>query len=187
RQLDPALHIDRITEFATLEAQTPFDFAQGPLIRGQLLQLADKEHVLLLTLHHIIADGWSIRVLVRELDVFYHAVLYDHNDPLPPLPIQYADYAVWQRDWLQAEMFTAQRNFWLNQLENAPALLSLPTDHPRPAVQTYVGRQVPFHLDTSVLNSLKELGQRHNSTLFMTLLAGWSIVLARLSGQDDIV
>ncbi|PHM22404.1 non-ribosomal peptide synthase/polyketide synthase [Xenorhabdus ehlersii] len=143
--------------------------------------------MLLLTQHHIITDGWSIGVLVRELDVFYHAVLYDHNDPLPPLPIQYADYAVWQRDWLQAEMFTAQRNFWLNQLENAPALLSLPTDHPRPAVQTYVGRQVPFHLDTSVLNSLKELGQRHNSTLFMTLLAGWSIVLARLSGQDDIV
>ncbi|BET96664.1 non-ribosomal peptide synthetase [Xenorhabdus sp. TCT-1] len=187
RQLDPALHLDRVTELATLEAQTPFDFAQGPLIRGQLLQLADKEHVLLITLHHIIADGWSIRVLVRELDVFYHAILNDHNDPLPQLPIQYADYAIWQRNGLQGEIFTAQRNFWLNQLENAPALLSLPTDRPRPAVQTYVGRQVPFHLDTSVLNSLKEVGQRHNSTLFMTLLAGWSIVLARLSGQDDIV
>ncbi|WXG19664.1 non-ribosomal peptide synthase/polyketide synthase [Xenorhabdus griffiniae] len=187
RQLDPALHIERVTELATLEAQTPFDFAQGPLIRGQLLQLADKEHVLLLTLHHIIADGWSIGVLIRELGVFYHAVLNDQNDPLPQLPIQYADYAVWQREWLQGESFTAQRNFWLRQLENAPALLSLPTDRPRPAVQTYVGRQVPFHLDASVLNSLKELGQRHNSTLFMVLLAGWSIVLNRLSGQDDIV
>ncbi|MBC8953403.1 non-ribosomal peptide synthetase [Xenorhabdus sp. PB62.4] len=187
RQLDPALHISHIVKLTDLEAQTPFDFTQGPLIRGQLLQLTDEEHVLLLTLHHIITDGWSIGVFVREFDVLYHAILNDYDAPLPPLPIQYVDYAVWQREWLQGNNLTEQRDFWYAQLENAPALLSLPTDRPRPAVQTYVGSQVPFHLDASVLTSLKALGQRHNTTLFMTVLAAWSIVLARLSGQDDIV
>ncbi|OTA16216.1 Amino acid adenylation [Xenorhabdus vietnamensis] len=187
RQLDPALHTSRVAELANLEAQTPFDFAQGPLIRGQLLQLADKEHVLLLTLHHIITDGWSIGVLVRELGVFYRAALDGNDDPLPPLPIQYIDYAVWQHEQLQGTTFTALRDFWCAQLDDAPALLTLPTDRPRPAVQTYVGDQISFHLDATLLASLKALGQRHNSTLFMTMLSAWSIVLARLSGQDDIV
>ncbi|MBE8586411.1 amino acid adenylation domain-containing protein, partial [Xenorhabdus griffiniae] len=187
RQLDPTLHIKRVTELATLEAQTPFDFAQGPLIRGQLLQLADKEHVLLLTQHHIITDGWSIGVLVRELGIFYCAALDGNEDPLPPLPIQYADYAVWQHEQLKATTLAAQRDFWCTQLEGVPALLTLPTDRPRPAIQTYIGGQISFQLDTTLLTSLKELGQRHNTTLFMTLLSAWSIVLARLSGQDDIV
>ncbi|MBD2816465.1 AMP-binding protein, partial [Xenorhabdus sp. Flor] len=188
RQLAPEEHAHRITELVTLEAQTPFDFVQGPLIRGQLLQLADEEHVLLLTLHHIITDGWSVGVLEHELGAFYRAALNnDHDDPLPPLPIQYADYAVWQRDWLQEAALTQQRDFWCQQLADAPALLTLPADRPRPAVQTYAGSQVPFELDASLLASLKALGKRHNTTLFMTLLTAWSIVLARLSGQDDIV
>ncbi|BET96662.1 hypothetical protein TCT1_15830 [Xenorhabdus sp. TCT-1] len=187
RQLDPALHLDRVTELATLEAQTPFDFAQGPLIRGQLLQLADKEHVLLLTQHHIITDGWSIGVLVRELGIFYRAALDGNEDPLPPLPIQYVDYAVWQHEQLKETTLAAQRDFWCTQLEGAPALLTLPTDRPRPAIQTYVGNQISFQLDATLLTSLKELGQRHNTTLFMTVLSAWSVVLARLSGQDDIV
>ncbi|WP_187650925.1 condensation domain-containing protein, partial [Xenorhabdus indica] len=188
RQLAPEDHAHRITELVTLEAQTPFDFAQGPLIRGRLLQLADDEHVLLLTLHHIITDGWSVGVLEHELGAFYRAALNnEHDDPLPPLPIQYADYAVWQRDWLQETTLTQQRDFWCQQLAGAPALLALPTDRPRPAVQTYRGSQVSFELDAALLASLKKLGQHHNTTLFMTLLAAWSIVLSRLSGQDDIV
>ncbi|WP_415668776.1 condensation domain-containing protein, partial [Xenorhabdus nematophila] len=186
-QLDPELHTQRVAEFAEQEAQIPFDFTQGPLIRGQLLQLADEEHVLLLTMHHIITDGWSLSVLVRELGAFYRAALNDDDDPLPPLSIQYADYAVWQHDMLQSASLTEQRDFWCSQLDGIPALLTLPTDRPRPALQSYVGDHVPFHLDAPLLASLKTLGQRHNSTLFMTVLTAWSIVLSRLSGQDDIV
>ncbi|MBD2811707.1 AMP-binding protein, partial [Xenorhabdus sp. Vera] len=192
RQRDPALHDSQVTEIAELEAQAPFDLIQGPLIRGQLLQLANEEHVLLLTLHHIITDGWSVGVLVRELGDFYRAALNGHDASLPVLPIQYADYAVWQHDQLQGNQtqgteLTEQRDFWRTQLEGTPNLLPLPTDRPRPTVQSYTGDHVSFHLDASLLTSLKALGQRHNTTLFMTVLSAWSIVLARLSGQDDIV
>ncbi|MDR0217265.1 MAG: amino acid adenylation domain-containing protein, partial [Enterobacteriaceae bacterium] len=187
RPLDPVLHSARITELTEREARTAFDFAQSPLIRGHLLQLADEAHLLLLTVHHIIADGWSIGIFVRELGTLYHAILTGDDAPLPPLPVQYADYALWQREWLQNNLLTEQQDFWRSRLQDAPALLSLPTDSPRPAVQTYVGSQVPFLLDKSVVTALKTLGKQHDTTLFMTLLAGWSIVLARLSGQDDIV
>ncbi|WP_139837543.1 condensation domain-containing protein, partial [Xenorhabdus beddingii] len=187
RPLAPEARSERITELATLETQTPFDFTQGPLIRGQLLQQADEEHVLLLTQHHIISDGWSISVLMNEMGVLYRAALADQDASLPPLPIQYADYAVWQRGGLQEAALIAQRDFWCDQLKGAPALLELPTDRPRPAGQTFIGGRVPLHIDAGLLASLKGLGQRHNTTLFMTVLAGWSIVLARLSGQDDLV
>ncbi|MBD2784446.1 amino acid adenylation domain-containing protein, partial [Xenorhabdus sp. DI] len=187
RALAPASQTDRLAELAAFEAQTPFDFSQGPLIRGHLLQLADEEHVLLLTQHHIISDGWSIGVLMRELSALYCAALAGQDDPLPPLPIQYADYAVWQREWLPEAKLTAQRNFWCSQLAGAPALLTLPTDRSRPATQSFVGGRLPVHFDADLLASLKELGQRHHTTLFMTVLGAWSIVLARLSGQDEIV
>ncbi|PHM36581.1 non-ribosomal peptide synthetase [Xenorhabdus innexi] len=188
RKLEPALHNERINELLAIDAQTAFDFIHDSLVRGQLLQLADEEHLLLITLHHIITDGWSIGVFIRELAITYHAILNNQNTSLPPLPVQYTDYVIWQREWLQgSSIFTSQQNFWRTQLENAPALLSLPTDRSRPAIQSYTGSQIPFHLDTTLLTSLKALGKRHNTTLFMTLLAGWSIVLARLSGQDDIV
>ncbi|MBD2798127.1 amino acid adenylation domain-containing protein, partial [Xenorhabdus sp. 18] len=187
RQTDPDLHSRQVAELADLEALTPFDFAQGPLIRGQLLQLADEEHVLLLTLHHIITDGWSTGVLVRELGAFYRAALDGRDASLPPLPIQYADYAVWQHEQLKETALTEQRDFWRAQLEGAPALLELPTDRPRPAVQTYAGDHVAFQLDAPLLASLKALGQRHHSTLFMIMLTAWSSVLARLTGQEEIV
>ncbi|MDE9552069.1 amino acid adenylation domain-containing protein [Xenorhabdus bovienii] len=187
RPLNPAMHTRRIAELSALEAQTPFDFVRGPLIRGQLLQLTDESHMLLLTQHHIIADAWSVGVLVHELGALYRAALDGHGDPLPSLPIQYVDYAVWQRNGLQETVLTEQRDFWCTQLQDAPTLLTLPTDRPRPSVQTYVGDQVSFQLDATLLASLKELGQRHHTTLFMTVLTAWSIVLARLSGQDDIV
>ncbi|MDE1483429.1 amino acid adenylation domain-containing protein [Xenorhabdus bovienii] len=187
RPLNPAMHTRRIAELSALEAQTPFDFVRGPLIRGQLLQLTDESHMLLLTQHHIIADAWSVGVLVHELGALYRAALDGHGDPLPSLPIQYVDYAVWQRNGLQETVLTEQRDFWCTQLQDAPTLLTLPTDRPRPSVQTYVGDQVSFQLDATLLASLKELGQRHHTTLFMTVLTAWSIVLARLSGQNDIV
>ncbi len=187
RTLTPDAHSNHIAELTTLEAQTPFDLTQGPLLRGHLLQLTDDEHILLLTQHHIISDGWSIGVLLHELRTLYRAAFSNQVDPLSPLPIQYADYAVWQRDRLQEAAFTAQRDFWCSQLAGAPALLTLPTDRPRPAVQTYAGNRVPVHVDADLLASLKVLGQRHNTTLFMTLFSAWSLVLARLSGQADIV
>ncbi|WP_262947503.1 non-ribosomal peptide synthetase, partial [Xenorhabdus indica] len=187
RSLSETARTDRVAELAEYEARAPFDFTQGPLIRGQLLQLADEEHVLLLTQHHIISDGWSIGIMVRELTTLYHAALNGHNALLPPLPIQYADYADWQRRELQGDNLTKQRDFWCNQLQGAPALLELPTDRPRPSVQSYVGSQVPIHLSADILASLKALSQRQDTTLFMTLLTAWAVVLARLSGQDDIV
>jgi amino acid adenylation domain-containing protein len=187
RQLIPSPHTQHVSDIIDLEARTPFDFAHDPLMRGQLLQLSDDEHVLLLTLHHIITDGWSLGVLVRELGAFYRAALNGHAASLPHLPVQYADYAVWQRAQQQEAALSAQRDFWRSQLAGIPALLTLPTDRPRPTVQSYRGGQVPFQLDATLLASLKRLGQRHNTTLFMTVLSAWSLVLARLSGQDDIV
>uniref|UniRef100_UPI00387EB368 non-ribosomal peptide synthetase n=1 Tax=Xenorhabdus szentirmaii TaxID=290112 RepID=UPI00387EB368 len=187
RPLAPETQTHRVGELTVLEAQTPFDFTQGPLIRGHLLQLADEEHVLLITQHHIISDGWSIGVLMHELGLLYSAELTGQDPCLPPLPVQYADYAVWQRHWLQETTLTAQRDFWCKALSGAPALLTLPTDRPRPAVHSYVGNRIPVCFGADLLAPLKALGQRHNTTLFMTVLGAWSIVLARLSGQDDIV
>ncbi|BET97144.1 amino acid adenylation domain-containing protein [Xenorhabdus taiwanensis] len=187
RKLDETSRMTCINELAELETQIPFDFANEPMIRGQLLQLSDEEHVLILTQHHIITDGWSAGILLRELGVLYRIAQGKCSDPLPHLPIQYADYAVWQQKWLQSEVLTAQRDFWQKQLQNAPTLLTLPIDHPRPPEQSYTGAHVPVHLNADLLSALKALGQRQDATLFMTLLTAWSIVLARLSGQDDIV
>ncbi|MDX8001228.1 non-ribosomal peptide synthetase, partial [Xenorhabdus sp. Reich] len=187
RSLSETARAKRVAELTEYAACAPFDLTQGPLIRGQLLQLADEEHVLLFTQHHIISDGWSIGIMVRELAALYQAALAGQDAALPPLPIQYADYAVWQRNELQGDHLTEQRDFWCAQLQGAPALLELPTDRPRPSVQSYAGSRVSFHLNADVLTSLKTLGQRQGTTLFMNLLAAWAVVLARLSGQDDIV
>ncbi|WP_272902942.1 non-ribosomal peptide synthetase, partial [Xenorhabdus sp. Sc-CR9] len=172
---------------ADWEASQPFDFSTGPLIRAQLLKLADHQHHLLLTQHHIITDGWSLNVLLHELSALYRAFTQGQPDPLPPLPVQYADYALWQRQWLQGAVLATQLAFWRQTLHGIPALLELPADHARPAVQSYRGDQVPFILSPSLVASLKALSQRHGTTLFMTLLTGWGILLARLSGQTDII
>jgi hypothetical protein len=169
------------------EATTPFDLVTGPLIRGRLLRLADDEHVLLITQHHIVSDGWSITVLVREISALYAAFSQGLPDPLPPLAIQYADYTVWQRQWLQGEALQRQLAYWEQHLTGAPALLALPTDHPRPARQSHAGAGVAFALPAELAVNLRALGQRHGATLFMTLLAGWAALLSRLSGQHDIV
>jgi hypothetical protein len=169
------------------EAGAAFDLSSGPLIRGQLLQLGAHEHILLVTQHHIISDGWSIGIMVREVSALYEAFSQAGEDPLPGLPIQYADYALWQRQWLQGEVLQSQTRYWQEQLSGAPGLLELPTDRPRPAIQSYAGGRVQLEVSGELTGRLRQLSQRHGTTLFMTLLTGWAIVLSRLSGQSEVV
>jgi amino acid adenylation domain-containing protein len=163
------------------EASAQFDLCRGPLIRGRLIHLRDDEAVLLVTMHHIVSDGWSIAVLSSELGALYTQA------PLPALPVQYADYAVWQRRWLSGDRLATQSAYWESRLKDAPALLELPTDRSRPAHQQYDGGQVAVALDEELTARLKALGQRCGATLFMTVLAGWALLLARLSGQQEVV
>ena len=169
------------------EAGAPFDLAHGPLIRGQLIRLDEEEHVLAITMHHIVSDGWSMGVLTGELNTLYGAYSGGQEDPLPSLSIQYADYAVWQRQWLAGEELQRQSEYWQCTLEGAPALLELPADRPRPAQQEYAGDVVQMELDAELTRGLKALSRRHGATLYMTLLAGWAAVLSRLSGQPEVV
>ncbi|MGA4423588.1 amino acid adenylation domain-containing protein, partial [Ralstonia nicotianae] len=172
---------------AEAEARTPFDLEQGPLIRGRLVKLGEQEHVLLITMHHIVSDGWSQGVLARELGSLYEAYRAGNADPLPALPIQYADYAVWQRRWLEGGELQRQGTYWEQALAGAPTLLSLPTDRARPAQQDYAGGSVEVIFDETLSAGLRKLSQRHGTTLFMTVLAGWSALLSRLSGQEEVV
>ncbi|WP_025130130.1 non-ribosomal peptide synthetase [Pseudomonas sp. PH1b] len=176
-----------LAERVRQEAAMPFDLEQGPVIRGRLLALADDHHVLLLTLHHIVTDGWSMGVLTRELVALYEAFSQGRPDPLPPLPVQYSDFALWQRRWLSGEVLQQQGDYWRQTLADAPTLLMLPTDRPRPLQQDYRGGSVPILLDPQLSTQLKALGQRHGCTLYMTLLAGWGLLLGRLSAQSDLV
>ena len=176
-----------VSRLAMEEAQRPFDLVQGPLFRSSVLELGREEHVLLLTMHHIVSDGWSMNVLVNELMALYNAFHLEVSDPLPPLTIQYADYAVWQREWLQGAVLEEQLAYWKQQLAGVPSLLALPTDRPRPAVQTHHGAYLPFKTAFQVSDGVKKLSQQANVTPFMMLLAAFQILLARYSGQDDIV
>lgn len=169
------------------EAARPFDLAAGPLIRGRLLRVRSGEHVLLITMHHIVSDGWSLSVLFRELTSLYQAQGARRGDPLPPLRIQYADYAHWQRQLFQERVLERQLDYWRQRLAEAPRQLELPADRPRPAVQSYRGENLPVTLDAHLTRSLKAFAQRHEMTLFMVLYAAWALLLSRLSGQDDIV
>ena len=169
------------------EAATAFDLQHDPLIRGRLIRLADQQHVLLLTVHHIVADGWSMGVLTRELMALYQAFSHGQPDPLPPLALQYGDYAVWQRRWLSGDVLQRQSDYWQQTLDGAPALLTLPTDRPRPPQQDFAGSSVEVRLDERLSTGLKALSQRHGVTLFMTLMSAWSLLLSRLSGQSDVV
>ncbi|WP_249255156.1 condensation domain-containing protein, partial [Xanthomonas translucens] len=172
---------------AEQETQTPFDLAHDTLARGQLLRLGEDDHVLLVTLHHLVSDGWSMDLLVRELSTLYAAFALGQPDPLPPLPLQYADIAVWQRRWISGQILQRQREFWVEHLHDAPTLLALPSDRPRPALQDSRGDMVAFALDTELSAALKALSERHGTTLFMTVLSAWSVLLARTSGQDQVV
>jgi amino acid adenylation domain-containing protein len=172
--------------WALVESQRPFDLAQGPLLRTTLLKLSEQEHVLVLVLHHIISDGWSMGLLVHEVAELYAAFAQGRPSPLPELPLQYADYAVWQREWLRGDVLDAQLGYWKQQLAGAPRLLELPTDLPRPAVQSLEGAFVPFSLGRELTDAVKALGRREGVTPFMVMLAAFQAVLARYSGQDDV-
>ncbi|QXI14254.1 non-ribosomal peptide synthase/polyketide synthase [Pseudomonas zeae] len=169
------------------EASTTFDLQNDSLIRGRLVRLADDHHVLLLTVHHIVADGWSMGVLTGELMALYQAFSQGQPDPLPALTLQYGDYALWQRRWLSGEVLQQQSQYWQQTLDGAPALLTLPTDRPRPAQQDYTGGNVEVLLDQRLSAALKALSQRHGATLFMTLMSAWALLMSRLSGQSDVV
>ncbi|HST62969.1 MAG TPA: amino acid adenylation domain-containing protein, partial [Longimicrobium sp.] len=178
---------DALRRLVQDEAGTLFDLAQGPLVRGRLVRMAADDHVLLLTMHHIVSDGWSAGVLHRELGTLYTAFARGEPDPLPPLPVQYADYAAWHRRRVEGPVLEAQAEYWTRTLAGAPELLELPADRPRPPRQDFAGASLQVELDEDLTVALKTLSQRHGTTLFMTLLAGWAAVLSRLSGQDDVV
>ncbi|HYH80783.1 MAG TPA: amino acid adenylation domain-containing protein, partial [Longimicrobium sp.] len=183
-------HEDAAAELERLmadEAEAPFDLARGPLIRGRLVRLADDEHVLMITAHHVQTDGWSTGVFDRELSALYAAFARGDADPLPPLPVQYADYAAWQRRWVTGEVLRRQADYWTATMAGVPELLELPADRPRPLQQDHTGGTLRLELDEALTDGLKALARRHGATLFMTLLAGWAAVLSRLSGQDDVV
>ena len=169
------------------ELRKPFDLAQAPLLRVTLIKLSEHEHIMLLAIHHIISDGWSLGVLVREVTELYKAFATEQPSPLAELPIQYADFAVWQREWLAGERLEAQLSYWRKRLAGAPPLLELPTDFPRPAVQSLRGATLNLPLPASLKHELEALGRKHDATLFMVLLAAFQVLLQRLSGQNDIV
>jgi aspartate racemase len=185
-ELPEAQQEAQVEQLATEEAQQPFDLAMGPLLRAKLLHLSEAEHVLLLTMHHIVSDGWSMGVLIRELVALYEAFSTGKPSPLPQLPIQYADFAHWQRQWLQGEVLAAQLSYWQQQLTGAPPVLELPTDRPRPTVQTFRGATQFLALPEPLSQKLKSLSQRSGVTLFMTLLAAFQTLLYRYTGQEDI-
>ncbi|WP_420127100.1 amino acid adenylation domain-containing protein [Longimicrobium sp.] len=167
--------------------ERPFDLSAGPLFRASLLRLGAEEHVLLLGQHHIVSDGWSMGVLYRELAALYEAYRDGREPPLPELAVQYADYAVWQREQLEGAALERQLSYWKERLAGAPELLELPTDRPRPPVQTYRGATLPVELSPELLERLQALGRGEGATLYMTLLAAFQVLLGKYSGSDDIV
>ncbi|MBV9773057.1 MAG: AMP-binding protein, partial [Gemmatimonadetes bacterium] len=165
----------------------PFDLAAGPLFRAELLRLDDREHVLLLTVHHAVTDGWSAGVLLGELATLYTAFADGGESPLPELEIQYADYAVWQREYLAGGEMDRQLGYWRGQLAAAPHVLDLPTDRPRPAVQSHRGASCEFALPAALAEEVRALAHGEGASPFMTLLAAFQLLLARVSGQDDVL
>ncbi|MDG1462155.1 MAG: condensation domain-containing protein, partial [Gammaproteobacteria bacterium] len=176
-----------LTERLTAISKQPFDLQTGPLLRANLLQTNEEQSVLSLCIHHIIYDAWSHGILMRELTECYLAHREQRAAVLAPMPIQFADYAAWEHDWLQGSGYQQQLNYWNKELSSAPATLEFPTDYPRPAVQTSNGERCFHRLPDSLYQQLTHLGQDNGSTLFMVLLAAFNVLLARYSGQDDIV
>jgi amino acid adenylation domain-containing protein len=177
----------QVEQQTQLEAHTPFSLENAPLIRCNLLQISARKYVLLLTMHHIVSDGWSMGIFISELSSLYPAFCAGAASPLPELPLQYADFAVWQKQWLTGVVLETQLNYWRSQLQGSPELLQLPTDRPRPVVQTYDGRTQSFELNQDLTQKLQSLSSESGTTLFMTLLATFATLLYRYSGQSDIL
>ncbi|MEO4013076.1 non-ribosomal peptide synthase/polyketide synthase [Pseudomonas sp. P2663] len=183
----PAIEREQaVAQAAEQQSVLPFDLSVGPLLRVTLLKLAEQEHVLLLTLHHIVSDGWSMNVLIDEFIRCYDAFEAGAQPQLAPLPIQYSDYALWQRRWLEAGEQARQLDYWQAQLGDEHPVLELPTDHPRPAMPSYRGTRYEFAVDGQLAEQLRATAQKHNITLFMLLLGAFNALLHRYTGQTDI-
>ncbi|MDB9349996.1 amino acid adenylation domain-containing protein [Nodularia spumigena] len=180
------LQCPNIQDLIDAYAQEPFDLNTGPLFKAKLLQLQDQKYILLINMHHIISDGWSMGVFVRELQQAYTAYSQGKTPNLAPLPIQYSDYAAWQRQWLQGEILEKQINYWKNQLGDISPLLELPTDYPRPAQQSYRGDRYIYSLSPQLTAAVNAFSQQQGVSLYMTLLATLSILLSRYSRQNDL-
>ena len=180
RERDLALVVEQ-------ESASGFDLEKGPLVRARLVALGEDDHALLLTMHHVVSDGWSMGILVNEVSALYRAFRNGTPSPLPALAIQYADYASWQRQWLAGDRLRHQSDYWREALAGAPVRLDVPGDRARPSEQSYAGGLVPVAFDSELRAGLKSLARRHGGTLYMALLAGWAAVLGRLAGQDDVV
>jgi non-ribosomal peptide synthetase component F len=187
REFDQSEQETEVWKKVKEETQHSFDLSQSLLVRATLLQISVEEHVLLLTMHHIVSDGWSMAVFIREMAALYAAFTSESSSPLPELPIQYVDFAHWQRQWLQGEVLQQQLSYWKQQLDNTPTVLEIPTDRPRSPIQTFRGAHHSFTISSSLSKSIKTLSQREGTTLFMTLLAAFNVLLYRYSGQEDIV
>jgi len=185
RRYPEAERMDMATQLAREEARRPFNLSIGPLVRVTILELDDQDHVVLLTMHHIISDGWSMGVLIREMAILYDAFSHGRPSPLPELEIQYADFAEWQQQHLTGDVLNNQLNYWIQQLGDNLSVLELPTDRPRPMVQSSRGSVETLVIPKSVNDRLNELAKKHGATLFMSLLAGFQVLLHRYSGQED--
>ena len=185
--LTPAERQQETERLIAEETLYSFDLSRGPLFRATLLRFEKRQHILTVTMHHIVSDGWSLTVLWREFGQLYEAFLNDQPSPLRELPIQYADYAAWQRGQLTTEALAKQLNYWKEHLSGAPALLQLPAARPRPAVQSNRGEKFLLHIDDAEANALRQLSRAEGATLFMTLAAAFALLLSRYSGQAEIV
>ena len=187
RALPAAAREPEALRLVEAEALRPFDLARRPPLRSTLLRLDEEDHVLCFTLHHIVSDAWSKDVLVREVSALYDAFSRGEPSPLPELPVQYADFAVWQRARLSGEALEAQIAYWKERLAGAPPLLEIPTDRPRAAGQDARTAIHPFALSAPATRALEALSRRERTTLFMTIMAAWMALLGRYSGQEDVV
>ena len=184
--LNRGLQEVQVQQIVEREAQRPFQLARLPLLRVKLLRLADDVHIFLLNAHHIIFDGFSLEVFIRELATIYRSMAQGKAVDLPPLPIQYSDYADWQRRWMEDPLVQKQLDYWKNKLADSPPLLELPYDFPRPAVQTYRGRRIFFRVPDHLVQAVKRLAQKERTTAYVTLLSAYYLLLHHFSGQDDL-
>ncbi|HEY2738947.1 MAG TPA: condensation domain-containing protein, partial [Thermoanaerobaculia bacterium] len=183
--LPPALREAVAAERISAEARRPFDLARGPLLRAGLWRLGETEHLMLLAMHHIVSDGWSLGVLVREVTALYAAFSLGAPSPLAELPVQYANFAAWQRSWLAGDVLEGELQYWRDRLAGAPPVFELPADRPRPAAQSFRGAVRPLVLAPEISAALAALSRREGATLFMTLVSALSVLLSRWTGQAD--
>ncbi|MGD2087794.1 MAG: amino acid adenylation domain-containing protein [Candidatus Aminicenantes bacterium] len=187
QRVPPEEQSREVQQLALSEVQKSFDLEKGPLLRLKLLKTSEKEHVLVLSMHHIISDAWSMRIFLQEIIVLYNAFLKGEPSPLPEISLQYADFSTWQRKFLTGEVLQKQLNYWKQRMADVPSLLELPTDRPRPPLQAYAGRVEYMKIGSELTKKLKLLSRELGSTLFMTLLSAFALLLSRYSGQTDIV